>query len=405
MPDDQDPWLHQLWHRFAGGGRYELADGPLRPVFFSDNPPPGADGAVLRQSSYQTPPEELPPGAAGPWIDQFPTDGSLPGADGALAQVAEPIFQFDKGHECTHWFCPRCGPLGKLMGLRRGSEFADAGIGQERVVWAISEIEPSQPLNNFRIRVDSAYRLERPDRAEYFWSKPGLPKGPPLAESLVDYQELRFLLEAGGPSFSVLTELPLRIVDPVINNNTAGLGDVNVATKVVMLNGSRWQISQVTRTYMNTSVSRRGLGAGHFSLEPGLLFRFKYDERTYVHHEIKFWFPLDGDPDHSGEVLRLGIGVSRVLHETDAFAVIPTLEFVGWSVLDGLETPPPIGPIVLPPVEIDPEGIFNIHPGVRFVADTGGDLGLFELGISGSFSASRNRWYEGLLRVDLRWSY
>ena len=36
--------------------------------------------------------------------------------------------------------------------------------------------------------------------------------------------------------------------------------------------------------------------------------------------------------------------------------------------------------------------IVEFHPGVRFVCDTGGDLGLIEYGFSGSFPLTPNRW-------------
>ena len=54
---------------------------------------------------------------------------------------------------------------------------------------------------------------------------------------------------------------------------------------------------------------------------------------------------------------------------------------------------------------LDGENILNIHPGIRFVFDNDGDLGLFELGVAGGFSVTRTHWYRGLFRLDLRWSY
>ena len=139
------------------------------------------------------------------------------------------------------------------------------------------------------------------------------------------------------------------------------------------------------------------------SLEPGMLFRYKWNDITYLHSEVKYWFPLGGDPKHSGQVLNYGLGISHLWFDADNFAIIPTLEFVGWTVLDGEQTLPVIS---VPQTErIDGLGIFNIYPGVRFVCDKGGDLGLFELGIGTGFAVSDHHWYESLLRVDLRWSY
>lgn len=297
--------------------------------------------------------------------------------------------------------CPHCSPIERWFG--KSEQATDAGVGQERVMLAPFEIDVSQPFNNLRMRVDCAYNLERPDRAEYYWARPsslgGL--GPSLPERSVDYQDIRFQLEFGGPKFSAATDIPIRVLDPDVNPNTAGFADMNLTTKLVLVDGKRWQVTQYFRTYFNTGFMPRGLGNGHVSIEPGFLGRMKWSDRTYFHSEIKFWVPTPGHPDHAGEVLKFGAGVSHVWFETDSFAAMPTLELVGWSVLDGLETTYPAGV----PVEVDPEGIFNIHPGIRFVRDADSDLGLFELGVSGAAAVTTNRWYESLLRVEARFSF
>ena len=297
----------------------------------------------------------------------------------------------------------RCGRMGPLFpGCRK---FRDAGIGRERVGNAVFEISATQPMKNFQIRMDSAYNVENPDRAEYFWAKIGGPKGPPLPESTVDYQDLRFQMEVGGPKFTTTTELPIRSLDPTFNNNTTSFADMSVATKLLLYDGESFQIAQWNKIYTPTGVFRRGTGTGHVSIEPGFLFRYKYSELTYLHGEIKFWIPIAADLDHGGEVLKMGAGLSHVAHETDSFAIIPTFELVGWSILDGLETPFLLPGVLLPGVEVDPESILNIQPGARFVMDGGGGIGLFEFGVSGAFAVTENHWHDGLLRFDLRWSF
>lgn len=273
------------------------------------------------------------------------------------------------------------------------------GVGYERVALAPFFVEASQPFTHFGLRLDNVYNWERPDRAEYLWAKIG-GRGPPLVDSGLDFQQVRFTLEAGTRVFSAITSLPLNILDPDQNNNTAGLGDMSVATKTVFINGNYWQFSQITRTYFNTGLARRGLGNGHISMEPGLLIRNRVSDRTYWHNELKFWFPLGGDPVHSGEVFIWGTGLTTILYETDTVAFMPSFELHGWSVLDGQETLPD-GQVL----DIDPEGIFNIAPGMRFAYDNGGDLGLLEIGVASDIGVSGNRFYGNLLRVDFRWSY
>lgn len=279
----------------------------------------------------------------------------------------------------------------------------DPGIGRERVVYAPLFLDISQPLNNFRFRLDSAFGTPTPDKAEYFWAKSRAAngKGPPLVERNVDWQEFRILMETGGPKFSAGTELPFRSVDPELNNNTTGLGDVNVVTKLVLAEGRRVQLTQLFRTYINSGLSTRGLGTGHVSMEHGFLLRYQSTPLTFWHSELKFWFPIAGDPNHSGPVLQTGLGVSHVWYDSDAFAILPTLEIQHWTVLDGMVTQFP-GTNAAP---IDGMQIWNLAPGVRMVFDRTGEFGLFELGIGSSLGVTDNRLYDALLRFDVRFSF
>jgi hypothetical protein len=129
------------------------------------------------------------------------------------------------------------------------------------------------------------------------------------------------MIERGTDQFSVATELPLRIVDPIDRRNTAGFGDMNVTTKTVLLNGRKWQLAHVFRSYFPTGSFRRGTGNGHFSLEPGVAYRYKFSDITYLHGDLKYWFPLGADPIYGGQFLNYGIGISRVAVDRDDFAV------------------------------------------------------------------------------------
>jgi hypothetical protein len=376
------PVFRRMWD--SPGATPVRAQGPA-PETLTLPPPVPPSGAEL-----------LPPSAPGEII--YEGDPSMMGEYGP---VADPWADHPDCGPLRQFGCPHCSPIEQWFG--EDTQAADAGLGQERVMLAPFEIDVTQPFNNLRMRVDCAYNLTQPDRAEFYWARPkslgGL--GPNSPERSVDYQDVRFQLEVGGPKFSVATEAPIRILDPDINPNTAGFGDMTLTTKLLMVDGSRWQITQYFRTYFNTGFAPRGLGTGHISIEPGFLARFKWSERTYFHGEAKFWVPTPGHLEQAGEVLRFGIGVSHVWFETDSFAAMPTLEFVGWSVLDGMETAYPSGASV----EVDPEGIFNVYPGIRFVRDADSELGLAEFGISGGAAVTTNQWYESLLRVEARFSF
>jgi hypothetical protein len=126
---------------------------------------------------------------------------------------------------------------------------------------------------------------------------------------------------------------------------------------------------------------------------------YRWSPRTYVHSQVKYLIPLSGDPIASGNVFNYAVGVSHVLHETDSFAIIPVLEFVGWTVAGGTATLPS-------GLTTSANTSFvNIQPGVRFVLGPKGDLGLCELGISGGFATNVTGWYQEQFTVELRWSW
>lgn len=277
----------------------------------------------------------------------------------------------------------------------------ESGVGRERLPFALHQIEASQPSKNYRFRFLSAGGNTLPDRAEYIWAKTVAGRGPRLPESEIDWNEFRIGMELGGDSFSTLTEIPFLWMDPEQNRSHAGIGDMSIMTKLVLFKGETWQFTQLFKTIMNTGSPSMGLGTGHISIEPGLLARYKWNDCTYFTSEIKYWVPLGGNPIHSGQVLEYGIGMAHLAYEDDKFAILPTLEVVAWSVLNGQATsldPPGL-------IDQDVTCIVNLMPGVRFSWDKPSELGLWELGVSGGFPVTGDDWYQWMWRAECRIYY
>ena len=306
----------------------------------------------------------------------------------------EPVFNHVACNDCCYGV-QNWSPLLRRLGVdATGCE--EPGIGHERVMFAPFEIDPTQPTNYWLVRYDSGFGLRTPDRAEYFWSKPG--KAPAMSRDQINFQDLRFINETGSDSFSVITEIPVRFIDADSLHSTSGIGDMKVATKLRLINGQKWQVTQILRTYINTGSARKGVGAGHLSLEPGLLARYELSPDTYLHSECKLWVPIAGDPVFSGNVLRSGLGISHVLYETDRFAIIPNLEMVNFTYLTGQKTVGTRSP------RVNGEAAINLMPGARFVFGPKGDLGLFELGVSGLVGLG-DEYVNQMFRVDFKLSY
>jgi len=364
--------------------------GDLRNVNLDVAPPAGALPEVHPPMApgYQPQPvDNVLPGTPQPIFGDIVSD--QPG--GVIVMEGE-----CEGGECNT--CDECSPFKQLFAFKLYKTSCDPGIGRERVRFALMEVERSEPLNSFSIRYNSFYDLHFPDRAEYFWAKQG--RSPGLPERTVDYQDVILRLEQGGGRFSMFTEIPFRVLDPEVNGNTAGLADISFGPKVVIVNGKRWQLSHLFTTTVQAGAVPRGLSAGHTSLEPGFMLRYKWTDSTYIHGDLKWRFPVGGDPFHKGDLLKWGLGVSTILYETDTFAALPTFEFVGWHVMDGLKTQP--DGVIAP---VDGEAFFSIYPGMRFVLGPSGDLGLFELGIGSGFTLSNNGFFETAFRLDMRFSW
>src|SRR5262245_44176036 len=167
--------------------------------------------------------------AAGPALAQepAPVEGVVPVAG-----------QHRKPADCPPVPCP-CPPVGPSTNLLTtpptglptaepvpsfAGSFAAAGPGATTAVNPGAYIDGAVPVNRVRLRYDSAYGNNRPDRAEFFYPKCGcfatLPptnpafdphaKGPPLPETSVDYQEVATYLEAKlADRVSVFGELPV----------------------------------------------------------------------------------------------------------------------------------------------------------------------------------------------------
>jgi len=294
-------------------------------------------------------------------------------------------------------------PLLRRIRTSRGCH--DRGIGYERVATAPFVIDIAQPMNHFAFRTDAAYGWKLPDRAELLFARPASldGTGPDAIERSVDFQDLNFISEIGTPGLSVRTVVPVRVLDPEIGPNTAGLGDIQLCTKTRLLGGQAWTITQINNFFFASGCVGKGLGTGHTSMEPGVLASYKWSDETFFHGELKFLFPMGGHPSHHGNLLTYGFGLSHLWYDRDSLALIPTVEAVFYSILDGeaavLAT---TGPTVH---GVDGETISTLHFGLRVVSDTSRDFGLVELGVSGGLNLDSSGWYDSLLRVELRTTY
>lgn len=263
-------------------------------------------------------------------------------------------------------------------------------------------IDNAIPGTQLRFRYDTANNLRQPNRAEFFWAQ-GKPNGPglPRPERSVDYQELMGYAEfawSDQARFSTFFEVPGRFINPDINANAAGLGDVNAGFKYALIRAEELVLTAQLRVYAPSGAASRGLGTRHVTLEPALLFFGPLNERWALQGEVRYWTTAGGT-DFAGDIIRYGVGAQYDLFQDGAFRVMPVAEVVGWAVLSGKEAflGPADRPVLQPAAG---NGILNALLGVRMGLIPGADL---YAGYGRPFTG--DRWYENIFRLEFRLTF
>lgn len=280
-----------------------------------------------------------------------------------------------------------------------------AALGGETVALAdqsaVGYIDPAIPMTQFRLRYDAAYRDNRPDRAEFFYPKCGCfkiagidPKapGPPLPETSVSYQELSSYFEyAPTERLSAFIEIPVRWLNPVVNDNTSGLSDINAGFKYAFIYNQDQVATFQFRTYTPTGDAFKGLGTDHVSLEPAFLLFQRLADHLNLEAEVRDWIPIGGT-DFAGNVIRYGVGLDYWIFNRGNLHIAPVVEFVGWTVLSGKEFANPPGVI------LDAEGdtIVNAKIGARFL------FGHSEIYVGYGRALTGAVWYKDIARFEYR---
>jgi hypothetical protein len=262
----------------------------------------------------------------------------------------------------------------------------------------VGYIDSAIPATQFRLRSDIAYGNDRPTRAEFFYAR-GAPLGPglPVPETSVDYQDISSYLElALDDCTSIFGELPVRFINPDINDNSAGLGDSNVGIKRALIFNSEEVVSFQLKVYIPSGDADRGLGNHHTTIEPGLLCYKKLNCSWALEGELRYWVPVDGTEGFEGEVIRYGAGVSCKSFQNCHVSVSPVAEFVGWTVLSGkvavTESP---GAVQIEDATGDT--IVNVKVGLRF------GFGPCRQAYFGYGRAlTGDQWYDDVFRLEYR---
>jgi hypothetical protein len=289
-----------------------------------------------------------------------------------------------------------------------------------------------------RLRFEAGFHDDVPDRAEFFYGKCGCFRvaepgkeapdkeaagpGPDQANN-INFQQLYLHTEYAPTSrVSLFAELPFRRIQPQsfsgtgtgftktgaagprVVDNLSGISDVRAGVKMALVERPDQALTLQVRAYFPSGDAVQGLGTGHHSLEPSLLYYRKLSDRTTIESQVGDWHPTGGSTSKgiptarsgkfAGDVAFYGLGVSHVVYESARFKLVPVAELVGWHILSGLQTTDAGGP------NADGTNIVNAKVGARLIVD---EHSSFYAGFGQALT--RQVWYEHLARVEYRYSF
>lgn len=324
-----------------------------------------------------------PPGTTNPTMPGQPTPPGMGAPPAAQPNPQAPDF----------------GDLGSGAGVGPG-----VGLG--------GYIENAAPTSMARLRFDAGYNNNRPDRGEFFYAKGGRfrpqpgSNGPPRPERNVDYQELTSSVEyAISNRFSAFVNIPVRFINPDVNQNASGISDVSFGGKYAFVYNQSRILSFMLRFQAPSGSLSTGLGNGNWWVEPGLLYLEQLSAKWQLFGEFRFQAPLGTRSDYTGNLLRYGLGTSYIVAKGCWGYVAPVGELVGWTVLSGKEADSDTGMAV----RASGDTIVNAKLGVRigFGAATPGSPypTRSDLYVGYGRALTGEVWYRDLLRAEYRLFY
>jgi Putative MetA-pathway of phenol degradation len=261
--------------------------------------------------------------------------------------------------------------------------------------------DSARPVSHTRLRWDYSQMGAYMDRGEYYWARSdGSGKGVRPVNAIgvprLDAHELQQYTEtATGGRFSAFFATPYRSLnmqyaDP---SSSAGFGDITIGTKGVLFDTELLLLTLQFKTILPVGQPAKGLGTGHVSLEPSLLFGVRISPESYLQGQVAEWIPIAGDPTYSGAMLHYHLAYNHTIWRPIPQAqLVGTLELHGYAFQDGGFTDPATG---FRPASST--HYLQMGPGARwFFCDQ------YDFGVGSSFGITGSNSFGSQLRFEFR---
>jgi hypothetical protein len=318
-----------------------------------------------------------------------------------------------------------------------------------------------RPRTQMKIRVDAAWDFRYTDRGEWFMARfntvpenqlgPGgscapanLPgKGPHTIWKSANYEDLTLYMESGTDRLGAFVQTTYREIDPTVAPlagdvgkiaalplgaqtgvldgacNVSGFADIIAGAKSVLLDCELIQIGLEFKTYIPAGNFTKGLGTGHVSLEPSILFGVKLAPTWYLQGQTAYWIPIAGDFLYMSNVWHNHLSLNHVLwRPCKDIQLVGTFEASEFTFFQGSYTetnflvavplnapnainPAPNMPGTLAPVAIGANAVMaSIGPGIRlFICNK------IDIGVGSAIAVTGRHLEEEIVRTEFRWRF
>jgi hypothetical protein len=289
-----------------------------------------------------------------------------------------------------------------------------------------------RPVTQMRFRYDAGLNITDLDRGEFLFPRfnvkpnavssggqagpvnPGAPsnipgKGPSYIAGKSTYEDLSLYTEGAIGNFGLFMEMFYRDLDPRTAPDSpslapvsAGFGDMVIGTKSLLLDCELINLAFQFKTFIPTGNFTKGLGTGHVSLEPALLWYVKCTDTKYIQFETAYWIPIGGDQLYESNVWHNHLSFNCVLCKPCCTTMlIGTFEMNNYTFFQGAFTSPNIVIGGVAPAAISATtGMFSAGPGLRMVI-----CNYIDFGVGTAFSLTGDHLAQQLIRTELRWRF
>lgn len=187
----------------------------------------------------------------------------------------------------------------------------------------------------------------------------------------------------------------------------SGFGDLTIGTKSLLLDCSLMQITFQFKTFLPTANFITGLGTGHVSLEPSILFNICCSKKMYLQGQLAYWIPVGGDNLYQGNIFHTHFSLNRLLWCPCAgVQLVSAFEVGHYTILNGAFTdtkvlqPDPNTGMLSPVSRAARNDFVYAGPGLRlFICEK------MDIGVGSQFALTSQHFAEQIVRAEMRFRY